>query len=920
MIKKRLTKILGGALSLLIALSFVACPGQPEEQTEKTLSSISVDTSKATTSFYEGDTFTYSGIVVTATYSDNSTADVTSSATVDFDAVKMDTADSYLVTVNYTEGSVTKSASYSVTVKKDSLEGISVDGLQLTYTIGTSFSSEGITVTAHYESGKTADVSSSETVTVDYSAFDSSKAGVCNIKVSYTEGEGDNAVTKDANIEITVTDDVVLTKISVDTTSATTSYTVGDTFSKDGIVITATYSNNSTKDVTSSATVESSVNTSAAGTYTVNISYTEGEGDNAVTKSTSYTVTVKDKVVPSSLTAKVSEITTISQLEEFDKNVATVTYSDGTSKDIDADDLEKIIVTDSEGNTVSDSSDESGESFSPNYGETYTITISYKESDVTVSANISMTLSLEDSLKESDNSKTLVGTAWWNEANQGTDAIQIETANDSVTYMFMVAADGNDCLVEVYDSANNYLSTTSQLTAWGGLTPSPVGKVLNDSGVAVVQNGTFKKGHIYTATVTYLNSYITVTYTDHGTSSTESTVLFTTSSTVEGTRPYNVHFVAQTGTFYVLENTTIADVTLDSISVNTDNATTSYTDGGTFSTSGVVVTANYSSGRTANVTSSATFSITDGTTLSYDENGKVSDNTETRTVTVTYGETSETYDITIANITLSSVALSSGVTIYTYNGGTTALYASDAKFTATYSDNSTKDISLSEATFADVSDGNVTFTYQGVASASITITDKTSVNDLYSTGVTAGNLINAGVTEKEIATLGTDAGWTGTTEAGAWWTIFAGDDVKVSSGKVVKTTMTLSTDNANANNYQLAPTVIARDSSKTEYAVVRLDNYGWKGSDTTAGTTLGWTLTSDWNWTTITTDLKGATVQIAMINLGDGTATIRYDVTCTDGTTHYQQYAGISVTEDNLYFNLCFEQIAATFVGETTSE
>lgn len=918
MIKKRLTKILGGALSLLIALSFVACPGQPEEQTEKTLSSISVDTSKATTSFYEGDTFTYSGIVVTATYSDNSTADVTSSATVDFDAVKMDTADSYLVTVNYTEGSVTKSASYSVTVKKDSLEGISVDGLQLTYTIGTSFSSEGITVTAHYESGKTADVSSSETVIVDDSAFDSSKTGVCNIKVSYTEGEGDNAVTKDANIEITVTNDVILTKISVDTTNAITSYTVGDTFSKDGIVITATYSNNSTKDVTSSATVESSVNTSAAGTYTVNISYTEG--DNAVTKSTSYTVTVKDKVVPSSLTAKVSEITTISQLEEFDKNVATVTYSDGTSKDIDADDLEKIIVTDSEGNTVSDSSDESGESFSPNYGETYTITISYKESDVTVSANISMTLSLEDSLKESDNSKTLVGTAWWNEANQGTDAIQIETANDSVTYMFMVAADGNDCLVEVYDSANNYLSTTSQLTAWGGLTPSPVGKVLNDSGVAVVQNGTFKKGHIYTATVTYLNSYITVTYTDHGTSSTESTVLFTTSSTVEGTRPYNVHFVAQTGTFYVLENTTIADVTLDSISVNTDNATTSYTDGGTFSTSGVVVTANYSSGRTANVTSSATFSITDGTTLSYDENGKVSDNTETRTVTVTYGETSETYDITIANITLSSVALSSGVTIYTYNGGTTALYASDAKFTATYSDNSTKDISLSEATFADVSDGNVTFTYQGVASASITITDKTSVNDLYSTGVTAGNLINAGVTEKEIATLGTDAGWTGTTEAGAWWTIFAGDDVKVSSGKVVKTTMTLSTDNANANNYQLAPTVIARDSSKTEYAVVRLDNYGWKGSDTTAGTTLGWTLTSDWNWTTITTDLKGATVQIAMINLGDGTATIRYDVTCTDGTTHYQQYAGISVTEDNLYFNLCFEQIAATFVGETTSE
>ncbi len=821
----------------------------------------------------------------------------------------MDTAGSYLVSVNYTEDGVTKSANYSVTIKTDSLESISVSGLQLTYSTGTSFSSEGLIVTAIYASGKTADVSSSENVKVDSSQFDSSKTGTCTITVNYTENEK----TVSTNIEITITNDVILTKISVDATNATTSFTEGDTFSSDGIVVTASYSNNTTKDVSSSAKIDSSaVSMTVAGTYSVSVTYTEGEGDDAVTKSASYEITVKAKVVPTKITVSVSEITTINELEEFGETIATVTYSDGTTKeiDMDADDLSKIVVTDSNEKTVYDSSDKDDEGFNPNFGEKYTITIYYTESDVTVSTTIDMTLNLENTFKETDGVKTFVGTVWWNSANQGTDAVQLETANDSISYIFMAIADGNDCVVEVYDSASTklYLTTTSQLNAWGDLTAS-------DAGSQTI--GTLKKGHLYSATATYANSSVTVTYIDHGTSGNDSTVLFTTSSTKEGTRPYNVHFVAESGTFYVLESKNIADVTLESISVNTDNATTSYADGSTFNTSGVVVTATYSSGRTQDVSSSATFSIENGTSLTYDENGSVSDNTETRTVTVSYGEASATYDITIANITLSSVELSDGVTIYTYNGGTTALYPSDSTFTATYSDKSTKSINLSEATFADISDNKVTFTYSGVSSNEISVTNKTDLSELLNANVTAGNLIKVGATEKEISAIGTDAGWTGSVEAGDWWTIFAGDDVQVSSGKVVKTTMTLSTDNANANNYQLAPCVIARDSSKSEYAVVRLDNYGWKGTETTNGTTLGWTLTSDWNWDTITTDLKGATVQVAVINLGDGTATIRYDVTCTDGTTHYQQYAGISVTEDNLYFNLCFEQVAATFV--TTS-
>lgn len=76
-----------------------------------TLESIAV--SGQTTSFTVGDTFSFGG-AVTATYSDGTTADVTSSAT--YSGYDMSTAGSQTVTVSYTEDSITKATSYSITV------------------------------------------------------------------------------------------------------------------------------------------------------------------------------------------------------------------------------------------------------------------------------------------------------------------------------------------------------------------------------------------------------------------------------------------------------------------------------------------------------------------------------------------------------------------------------------------------------------------------------------------------------------------------------------------------------------------------------------------------------------------------------------------------------------------------------------
>ena len=80
----------------------------------KTLSSIAI--SGQTVTFNVGDTFTIGNGVVTATYSDGTTANVTSSPNLTISSPDMSTSGSKTVTITYTEGGVTKETTYSITV------------------------------------------------------------------------------------------------------------------------------------------------------------------------------------------------------------------------------------------------------------------------------------------------------------------------------------------------------------------------------------------------------------------------------------------------------------------------------------------------------------------------------------------------------------------------------------------------------------------------------------------------------------------------------------------------------------------------------------------------------------------------------------------------------------------------------------
>ena len=141
----------------------------------KTLSSISI--SGYTTSFTEGDTFSFGG-TVTAHYSDSSTGNVTSLST--FTGYSMTTVGNHEVTVSYTYKGTTKTQKYSITVNAGTLSSIAVTGMTTEYVKDAVFSFDG-TCTATFENGYQKVVTPTSV-----SSPDMTTGGSKTVTVSYT--------------------------------------------------------------------------------------------------------------------------------------------------------------------------------------------------------------------------------------------------------------------------------------------------------------------------------------------------------------------------------------------------------------------------------------------------------------------------------------------------------------------------------------------------------------------------------------------------------------------------------------------------------------------------------------------------------------------------------------------------------------
>ena len=122
-------------------------------------------------------------MTITATYEDKNTKDVTDQAT--FSGYNMSATGTQTVTVSYTEGEITKTATYDITVSAPAtLASITLSGdYQTVFSEGDTFNHDGLVVTAHYSDETTQDV----TDLAEFSTPDMNETGTQTITVTYND-------------------------------------------------------------------------------------------------------------------------------------------------------------------------------------------------------------------------------------------------------------------------------------------------------------------------------------------------------------------------------------------------------------------------------------------------------------------------------------------------------------------------------------------------------------------------------------------------------------------------------------------------------------------------------------------------------------------------------------------------------------
>lgn len=266
--------------------------------TPKLLSSISVKTAPTKTSYEAGENFDPTGLVITKTFSDNTTVDIPYAGnTGDF---AFDPTTSTVLTTDNTSVTITysgKTCCQAITVSAaKTLSSISISGYTTSFVEGDTFSFGG-TVTAHYSDSSTADVTSSAT----FSGYNMTTVGNQTVTVSYTYRGATKTQTYGLAISIGT-----LSTISV--SGMTTNYIKNHAFSFDG-TCTATFANGYQKVVTPTSVTSPDMSTAGDKTITVSFTY------NGNTRTATYEITVSSSRV-------VIEETTITGYSV----IGTVTY------------------------------------------------------------------------------------------------------------------------------------------------------------------------------------------------------------------------------------------------------------------------------------------------------------------------------------------------------------------------------------------------------------------------------------------------------------------------------------------------------------------------------------------------------------------------------------------------------------------
>lgn len=311
MLKKLRILFVGLFVFIFSMVVFVAC-GKDDSVS---LKGISVSGYK--TEFVLGESFAAGDLVVTAEYSDGTTK-VVGNYELDLGDYNNNAVGTYTIVCSYTESGMTKTAEYQVQVNK-ALVGISATGYKAVFKCGDMFITGGLVVTAEYSDGTTAIV---EDYDISCPGFNTNQVGTYTVICSYTE----NGVTKTAEYEISVVKE--LTAISVSGYKAQFEY--GEEFSIGDLVVTAAYSDGSTKNVEDYTLDRTAYDKNVAGVYTIVCTYEE----DGVTKVAEYEVSVVNSLTAISVAGY---RTAFERWDDFAAGdlVVTAEYANGSSQVVD---------------------------------------------------------------------------------------------------------------------------------------------------------------------------------------------------------------------------------------------------------------------------------------------------------------------------------------------------------------------------------------------------------------------------------------------------------------------------------------------------------------------------------------------------------------------------------------------------------
>lgn len=280
---------------ILLSLFLVGCTvnnnpqggGNTPGDQETTNKLLSIEISGNYKKVYEiGDKFDKTGLVVTASYDDNTIKDVSSLAS--FSSFDSSSTGEKEIVIFYMENGITVQNKIKVMVsdtKEATLSKLSIvnEPNKKEYKLNEEIDLTGLLIKAIYSDGTDKDVTSF----IEVEGFDTSITGEKEIEFTYSEGEIEVAISYTINV---YEEPISLLNIEIKQLPNVTTYAVGDTFDKTGLKVVANYSNKTSLDVTSKVTL-STANMNIIGEQIVTVTYIEEN----VKKETSFKITVKEK-------------------------------------------------------------------------------------------------------------------------------------------------------------------------------------------------------------------------------------------------------------------------------------------------------------------------------------------------------------------------------------------------------------------------------------------------------------------------------------------------------------------------------------------------------------------------------------------------------------------------------------------------